>query len=164
MPDQKIVEEFLTCYQKHDFNGMHSCLDSNVTFSDFAFDKIRGREVRAMWHWFCVSYPPRKNPVNVPEFEIIKTQNSTVVARYRVTYPYGDKQRPVNYFIEAKFKIQDNRIIEQTDMFSSISQFEFAKMALGFPFQLLSLTPLLQNIVRRKATEKLKKFMNDHVY
>ena len=34
----------------------------DVRFSDFAFD-IRGKKVMAMWHWFCVKYPPREQPM-----------------------------------------------------------------------------------------------------
>lgn len=65
MLNENIVKKFLTCYQNHDFLRMHDCIDENVKFSDFAFD-IHGKEVRAMWHWFCVKYP-RFFPSTYPE-------------------------------------------------------------------------------------------------
>jgi hypothetical protein len=163
MKNEDIVNKFFSCYQAHDYLGMQSCLDENVKFSDFAFD-IQGKQVRAMWHWFCVSYPPREKPVSVPEFEIVNANNDTVLAKYRVNYLYGDKQRPVDYVIEANFKLQDEKIIEQKDEFSSISEFEFAEMAFGFPVQLLALTPLLRVVVRKKAAQKLSQFMQDRGY
>src|SRR2546427_11438024 len=57
--NQQIVEKFLSCYQQHDYEGMQSCLDDGVRFSDFAFD-IHGKEVISMWHWFCIKYPHRE--------------------------------------------------------------------------------------------------------
>lgn len=163
MLNEDIVKRFLTCYHNHDFCGMHDCLDENVTFSDFAFD-IQGKEVRAMWHWFCVPHLERKNPIDVPEFEIVKSEDDIVLGKYRVSYFYGEKQRPVDYSISAHFKLQNGKIVVQKDIFDSISQFEFAQMAFGFPLQFLALTPLLRIVVRKKAAEKLSQFMNDHEY
>lgn len=163
MLNEDIVNNFLTRYQKHDFGGMHDCLDKNVTFSDFAFD-IQGKEVRAMWHWFCVTYLERKKPIDVPEFEIIQSEGDIVLAKYRVSYLYGEKQRPVDYFINSHFRLTNGKIVDQKDTFGSISQFEFAEMAFGFPLQLLALTPLLHIVVRKKAAEKLSQFMKDYGY
>lgn len=56
MLNEDVVSNFLACYQKHDFVGMQSCLDENVAFSDYVFD-IKGKEVKAMWHWFCTRTP-----------------------------------------------------------------------------------------------------------
>lgn len=160
MLNEEIVKKFLTCYQAHDFRGMHECLDENVTFSDFAFN-IQGKEVRAMWHWFCVPYQKREKPIDVPEFEVVKSEGDVVLAKYRVSYLYGDKQRPVDYFIKAYFRLQNGKIADQKDTFGNISQFEFAKMAFGFPLQLLALTPLLRIVVKKEAAKKLKQFMED---
>lgn len=163
MSSKEIVERFLGCYQGHDFDGMHHCLDKDVRFSDFAFD-IQGREVRAMWHWFCVPYPPRAKPIEVPEFEVRTDDKGAVSAKYRVCYLYGDKQRPVDYFIDAHFTLGNDKIIEQKDTFASLSEFEFAKMAFGFPLAALATTPLLRRIVKNKATKKLAQFMDANGY
>ncbi|MDD5580697.1 MAG: hypothetical protein PHY16_15635 [Methylobacter sp.] len=114
-----------------------------------------------MWQWFCVKYPPREKPIEVPEFYILEESGDAVVAKYRVKYLYGEDQKPVDYFIKARFTCRDGRIIEQHDEFFSISEYEFAKMAFGFPKALLALTPLLQVIVKKKAREKLGQFMHD---
>ena len=163
MSNAEIVNKFFSCYKAHDYEGMHSCLDENVKFSDFAF-KIQGSQVRAMWHWFCVPYLSRKKSVDIPEFEIIQSNGDVVVAKYRVKYLYGDKQRPVDYFIKASFVIQNDKIVEQLDTFSTISDFKFAEMALGFPFQFLAFTPLLRTLVQKGATKKLNQFMKAHGY
>jgi hypothetical protein len=143
---------------------MHSFLDKNVKFSDFAFD-IDGNQVKAMWHWFCVPYQKREKPVDIPEFKIIQSDGDVVIAEYRVNYLYGDKQRHVDYFIKARFVIQNGKIVEQTDVFRNISDSEFAEKALGFPLELLALIPkLLRYAVNKTANKKLNQFMKEHGY
>jgi len=163
MSNEDIVRKFFSCYQSHDFKGMHSCLDENVKFSDFAFD-IQGNQVRAMWHWFCIPFLRREEPVDVTKFEILRAEGDVVEARYRVSYLYGDKQSPVIYFIKASFVIQNDKIVKQTDTFGNISEYEFAKMALGFPLQFLALTPWLRGVVQAKAIKKLNEFMQTYNY
>jgi hypothetical protein len=139
---------------------MQSCLDGDVRFSDFAFD-IRGKEVMAMWHWFCVAYPPRERPIAVPEFNVVEESGDIVLTKYRVSYGSGEDQRPVDYFIKSRFTLKNDKIVEQHDEFSNVSEFAFAKMAFGFPTQLLAVTPLLRVIVRKRALEKLKQFARE---
>jgi hypothetical protein len=148
--NQQIVEKFLSCYQQHDYEGMQSCLDDGVIFSDFAFD-IHGKEVISMWHWFCIKYPPREQPIDVPEFTVLEETGDTILAKYRVKYLYGEDHRPVDYFIRARFTLKNDRIIEQHDEFFSISEYEFAKMAFGFPEALLGLTPASDNRKEKNA-------------
>lgn len=77
----------------------------------------------------------------------------------------GDKLRPVDYFIDAHFKLQDGKIVEQKDEFGNISELEFAKMAFGYPQYLDFLLPLFRNlVVKSTATKRLKKFMKEHGY
>jgi len=163
MSNEGTVRGFLNCYQQHDFKGMHAYLADNVEFSDFAF-KIQGNAVKAMWHWFCIPYAPRREPVEVPEFEVIKVEEDRVMVRYRVDYLYGEALRPVDYWIRSTFTVRDGKIVAQTDRFDHISAFEFAKMAFGLPTALLAFTPLLQSTVQKKATQKLNKFSREHGY
>jgi hypothetical protein len=114
MSNEDIVRKFFSYYQSHDFEGMYNCLDENVKFSDFAFD-TQGNQVRSMWHWFCIPFLNRKEPVDVTEFEILHVEGDIVEASYRVSYLYGDKQKPITYFIKASFVVQSNKIIKQTD-------------------------------------------------
>lgn len=162
MSNQEIVKTFLSCYQNHDFTGMQGCLDYNVHFSDFAFD-IHGKEVWAMWHWFCIPNPPaRPSPIEVPEFDILSFDNDVVLAKYRVIYLNGTS--PVDYFIDAHFRVPDGKIVEQTDSFGNISELEFAKMAFGLPNTLAALPPTFRSDVGKQADEKLKGFMQNHGY
>ena len=158
MSNREIVEKFLSCYHNHDYRGMQSYLDEKIQFSDYAFD-INGEKVNAMWHWFCIPYKPREKPIEVPEFEVIETKGDTVIAKYRVNYLYGKGKRPVDYYIKAHFTIQNDRIIKHHDEFFSISEYEFAKMAFGFPIAILSLTPVLRFFLKIGASNRLEQFM-----
>lgn len=161
MPNTEIIEKFLTCYQNHDYHGMQSYLDEKIHFSDYAFD-IHGGKVKAMWHWFCIKYPPRDHPITVPEFDILEAKEDTVVAKYRVNYLSGEDKNPVDYYIKAYFTVRNDRITRHHDEFFSISEYEFAKMAFGFPKAWLALTPILRIIVKKTAKEKLEQFMHEH--
>ncbi len=162
MSNVLIIEDFLRYYQNHDWEGMHRYLDETVKFSDFAFD-ITGEEVKAMWHWFSITYGGRP-PIEVPEFKVEESTTDHMTARYRVKYLYGEKQRLVDYWIKSSFRLRNDKIIEQVDTFGSISQYQFAEMAFGKPISLLALTPLFSVLVKGKASEKLKKFMRDLGY
>lgn len=163
MSNEDVIKKFLTCYQNHDFSGMNDCLDENVTFSDFACD-IQGNKVRAMWHWFCGPYKERKDPVEVPEFEVGISEGGIVSAKYRVKYLYGSKKKCIDYFINSKFRVQNGKILEQQDSFGSISQYQFAQRLLGFPGKLIGVTPLFRIVVRKKFAKTLSEFMKDYGY
>jgi hypothetical protein len=158
MSNQQIVEQFLLCYQRHDHQGMQNCLDADVRFSDYAFKDISGRQVARMWHWFCIPYPPRKEPINVPDFQIIEEDGNFVRVHYHVQYGYGRRQRPVDYVIQARFTLENGKIVAQHDEFFNVSEYDFAKMAFGLPVAWLSLTPVLRLLVRILGSIKLYRF------
>ena len=85
-------------------------------------------------------------------------------ARYRVSYLYGDRERPVDYVIDSRFRIRDGRIAEQQDSFATLTQWGFASMAFGFPTSVLAITPFLRPIVRRKALASLESLMQANGY
>lgn len=157
MINEVIVNKFLNCYKEHDYKGMHECLDNRVIFSDFAFKKIIGSQVRAMWHWYCIPYSTREKAVNVLNHEVLRTSDNIVYSKYRVSYLLGNKKRKVEYNIAAEFTLKDNKIISQKDVFKDISQQDFTKMAFGNPF-------LPRFLVRIAAMKKLRNFITENSY
>lgn len=156
MTNREIVTAFFVNYQQHDYAGMHACLDPDVEFHDLAFKKITGEDVRAMWRWFCESTKTRKNPVQVPGFEIMRVEGDHVHAEYWVRYSPA-ANRLVNYVIHSEFTLRDAKIVRQIDE-PVISILEFAKMAIGFPACLLVLTPAFKPAIRSKMRKKLDEF------
>lgn len=164
MSNQETVKRFLQAYQDHDYQTMQNCLAAGTRFSDYAFKEITGARVKAMWHWFCIPYGDRKEPIGVPDFEIISSSGETVIAKYRVDYFYGKKQRPVNYVIKSVFTLEGEKITRQEDSFAEISEYQFAKLAFGPPLEWLAPTPFLRMLVRKVAGGKLADFVKDKGY
>ena len=156
MNNTKTVTDFFLFYQKHDYAGMLSCLDPQVGFSDLAFRKITGDDVRAMWNWFCIPTESRLKPVFILEFKILEAEGEHVQARYQVDYTLERGHR-VNYVIQSDFTLRNGKIVRQVDS-PTISNFQFARMALGFPKCLLALTPLFKPIIRGEMGKKLSEF------
>lgn len=159
MSNTQTVERFFRSYLKHDFHGMHACLDDAVHFSDYAFDDIQGAQVRAMWQWFCTRIPP----IDMRGYKVLREEGDKVFARYRVQYLYrADEEaepRPVDYVIGSTFTLAGGKIIDQKDWFYAISEFQFAKMLVGLPKALLAYTPLFKRGVRKRMAAKLAEFM-----
>ena len=155
MTNREVVTAFFTSYQRHDYAGMHACLDPGVEFCDLAFESITGAEVRAMWCWFCQPTKTR-DPVQVPGFEIVKSEGDHLHAEYWVRYSPG-AGKLVNYVIRSEFTLRNGNIVRQIDE-PVISDFEFARMAMGFPACLLALTPAFKPAIRRKMRKKLDEF------
>lgn len=160
MTNEQVVRDFFSCYQKHDFQGMHNCLHSDVKFSDFAFD-IKGSDVFAMWEWFCT----RKNPetgeksVEVLSFKDVKAgeENDVVTATYEITYLFSDTKRIVRYFIDSRFEFRNGKIVKHHDD-GSIKT--WSKQAFGPPISWLYWTPFFKKRVHKTAAEKLCAFIN----
>jgi hypothetical protein len=137
---------------------MWNCLDPQVEFSDLAFEKITGEDVRAMWQWFCTKSKTRNGQaVGVPDFKVTKAEDAEVQARYEVDYTLteGDKpHRHVRYEIESKFTLRNGKIVRHTDT-PTISTFRFAWMAVGFPKCLAALTPWFKPKLRKQMLAKL---------
>ena len=150
MNNLKTVVTFFEAYQRHDADGMFKCLDPDIEFSDLAFERIQGDDVRMMWRWFC------KKPVEVPTFQTVLSDGERVRVHYRVKYSV-EGGGIVDYVIQADLVLREGRIFRQVDS-PTISNFTFAKMAMGFPKCLLALTPLFKPLVRRRMRKSLDDF------
>jgi hypothetical protein len=151
-----VVTSFLASYQRHDYLSMQALLDPAVEFRDLAFESITGADVGAMWRWYCEPTSTRKDPIEVPGFDIVTTDGDRVCAEYWVRYsPARDKL--VNYVVRSEFTLSNGRILRQVDH-PVISVFEFARMAAGFPGCLLALTPAFKPAIRKKMRKKLDAF------
>ena len=114
------------------YQGMHQYLDENVTFSDMAYDNIKGKRVFAMWHWFCTKKP---EPVKVT-FDPSKTreEGGIVILAYRAQYIFGydandpSKGKPIDYMITANLTIKGGKITDHKD---EADIMEWAKQARG---------------------------------
>jgi uncharacterized protein (DUF2235 family) len=92
MPNIDITNSFFSYYASAatdkvaTYQGMHQYIDENVTFSDMAYDNIKGKRVFAMWHWLCTKKP---EPVKVT-FDRSETieKDGIVIPVYQAKYDF----------------------------------------------------------------------------
>lgn len=177
MSNIDIANKFFTCYASASkaqtesdkvkaYEGMHKCLDKDVTFSDMAYKNIKGKQVFAMWHWFCTKKP---DPVKVT-FDPSETRekDGAVILVYRAQYIFGydendpsKKGNPIDYKITANLTFEDGQIIHHKDE-ADIK--EWAKQALGSLASTFSWTLPFKIALRYKATKLLDDFMKANNY
>ncbi|MDD1616583.1 MAG: hypothetical protein CG439_1716 [Methylococcaceae bacterium NSP1-2] len=171
MSNIDIANNFFSCYasaaqaqteadQVKAYQGMHQYLDEQVTFSDMAYDNIKGKQVFAMWQWFCTKKP---EPVKVT-FAPSKTreEDGIVILVYRAQYIFGydeqdsSKGKPIDYEITANLTIKNGKIIHHKDE-ADIK--EWARQAMGSFASMISCTPVFKWTLRCKAKKLLNNFM-----
>lgn len=148
------------------YKGMHQYLDENVVFADMAYENIKGKQVFAMWHWFCTKKP---EPVKVT-FSPSETreENGTVKLTYRAQYLLGydendpaKKGKPIDYEITSNMKFKDGKITHHKD---EASIREWTKQAKGTFVSLLSWTSFVKKRIRHTAKDLLDDFMRKNGY
>jgi ketosteroid isomerase-like protein len=153
-PNEKLIENFYTSFQKLDAEGMLRCYHPEARFSDPVFPLLSGREVGGMWKMLCSQ---AKN------FELtfagVQADDRTGKAHWEARYDFSATGRRVHNKIDAEFEFRDGKIIKHTDRFDF---WRWSRMALGPAGFLLGRTPLLRNKVRRQAGERLQRFMKAH--
>ena len=158
LSNREVVTAFFSAYRDHQPEQMGRWLHPEVEFSDLAFEKLTGDNVGAMWHWFCVPFGKRDQPIKVPDFEITGESGDTVLVRYRVRYELDRGKHKVDYPIASTVTLRDGRIRRQEDRLA-ISKFRFAWMAAGFPNCLFAYTPQFDKKLRAKMSGGLAAFL-----
>jgi ketosteroid isomerase-like protein len=151
---EQLIEKFYTAFQQKDWQTMQSCYHEEVTFSDPAFQNLKGKEAKAMWHMLAVS---AKNFSLT--FNQVKADDRKGCCHWEATYSFSRTGRKVLNKIDAYFEFKEGLILRHIDRFDF---WKWTRMALGAPGILLGWSPLLQNKVRATALGGLKKFMSEN--
>jgi hypothetical protein len=80
------------------------------------------------------------------------------VAHWEATYQFSDTGKKVHNVVEAKFEFEDGKITKHQDDWDFC---KWSNMALGSTGRLLGWTPIIKNVVKKKARKKLLKFMEE---
>lgn len=130
---------------------MVSCYHDDVEFSDPAFGLLKGVAAKNMWRMLHA-----RSGGNLDiTFGNIRENGREVTADWEARYLFSKTQRKVHNKIQARFQIQDGKIIRHQDTFNF---WRWSGMALGLPGILLGWTPFLRNKIRKEALAGLKKF------
>jgi ketosteroid isomerase-like protein len=151
-----LTQKFYEGFSRRDFTAMNTLYRDDAEFSDPIFGKLTSKQVRAMWHMLLSTSDDLRLSFQVLD-ENAESGRVQWVADYSYPGPFGTR-RHVHNVTSAAFVISDGKILRHED------SFDFGKwisMALGLP-QLLTHNELVKGFVRRKARERLDRFIKKH--
>jgi len=151
-PNQQLITNFYTAFQKKDYKTMQSCYADNATFSDPVFENLNAAEAKAMWQMLIT----RGKDLQL-EFKNVEANDSTGSAEWVATYTFSATGNKVVNKIKANFVFENGKIVQHKDSFDF---YTWAKQALGLKGLLLGWTSFLHNKVKQGAKSNLIKFMS----
>ncbi|MBA3631819.1 MAG: nuclear transport factor 2 family protein [Acidobacteria bacterium] len=151
-PNDGLIENFYTSFQKLDAEAMIRCYHPDVRFSDPVFPNLSAAEAGAMWRMLCSQ---AKN--FEATFADVQANERTGKAHWEARYDFSATGRRVHNRIDAEFEFQDGKIIKHTDTFNF---WKWSSQALGPVGLLLGWTPMLRKKVQKQAGERLTRFIN----
>jgi ketosteroid isomerase-like protein len=148
-PNERLIHDFYTSFQKRDAAAMVACYHPQVRFSDPVFPDLRGARAGAMWRMLC----GRATDLAI-EFRDVAADGQRGSAHWDARYTYSATGRLVLNRIDAAFEFEGGKIIRHTDAFDL---YRWARQALGPIGWLLGWSPPVQNKIRRTAGAALDK-------
>ncbi|RNC84716.1 MAG: nuclear transport factor 2 family protein [Balneola sp.] len=151
MSNKDLIVSFYNSFARKDFENMGIVYDDRATFDDPAFS-LKGREIAAMWHMLC----ERGRDLEIT-FEAVKEEGGYVYAHWEAIYSFSLTKRKVHNKIDARFRFEDQKVIEHIDTFNF---WRWSSQALGTPGIVLGWSPFLKNRVRKQAADSLTTFIS----
>jgi ketosteroid isomerase-like protein len=150
-PNEQLIHNFYSAFQRHDGVGMAACYHPEVVFSDPVFVDLHGSRAKSMWQMLC----ERGKDLTLT-FSNVRADDQSGSAHWEATYTFSTTGRKVLNIIDATFEFRDGKIIKHTDTFDF---WRWSRQALGMSGVLLGWSPFLQNTVRKTAIKGLDAFV-----
>ncbi|CAN5808087.1 nuclear transport factor 2 family protein [soil metagenome] len=154
MNNQEIIQNFYTAFSKGDAEGMISCYDPAIIFTDPAFGELKGEDAKKMWRMLIER---SKGEIKIT-FDNVKADERSGSANWVAEYKFAQTGRKVINKIKAVFEFRDGKIIRHTDHFS---MWNWAKQALGFKGFLLGGTSFLKARIQKQTNGLLKNYSSE---
>jgi ketosteroid isomerase-like protein len=145
--NKALIQTFYQSFAKGDAEGMISCYDDHITFTDPAFGELKGDDAKNMWRMLIAN---SKGNTKI-RFDNVKAGEKTGSADWIAEYTFSQTGRKVINRISASFEFSDKKIIRHTDHFNL---WKWSSQALGWKGLLLGWTPFMKNKIQ-KQTNKL---------
>ena len=146
-----LIENFYSCFQNLDSDGMVQCYHKSIAFSDPIFPLLHGSNAGTMWKMLCSQARGFELTFNG-----VQADESTGSAYWEARYNFSKTGRSVHNKIDATFQFQDGKIIRHFDRFNF---WKWSHMALGPIGLLLGWSPLLKKKVQKQAANNLERFI-----
>ena len=148
---RQTIEKLYTAFQNGDGDAMAACYHPEATFSDPAFQNLKGDEPGDMWRMLL----ERSNGNLKIEYSVLSADAEKGEAKWEAWYPFSQTGRKVHNKIHARFRFKDGLIIEHRDHFNF---WRWSRQALGAPGMFLGWTPFLKKKVGGIAMSGLRKW------
>lgn len=148
---EELIEKFYTFFQKLDGRGMAACYHEDVFFYDPVFQDLQGDRAKFMWKMLCST----AKDLTV-EFSDIKAEDDYGSCTWKATYLFSKTGRKVVNKVTARFKFQDDLIIEHMDDFD---MWNWSRQALGLKGFFLGWTSAVKNKIRENAKKGLEMYI-----
>lgn len=153
MADSKnIIEIFYKAFQKLDAETMAACYHDAIRFKDPAFGVLEGEQAKNMWRMLCKSQKGKDFKVKVSEIECDGIKGK---AHWEAFYIFSKTGLKVHNKIDARFELQDGKIILHTDHFNL---YRWSKQAFGITGLLTGWTPFFRKKLQQQTRNLLSKF------
>lgn len=152
--NEKLISDFYRAFAQRDWKGMQSCYHDEVVFFDPAFQELKGKRAKAMWHMLAES--ARDFSV---KFEKVSANDALGSCQWQASYRFSKTNRKVINDIRAEFAFREGKIIRHTDTFDL---WKWSRMALGLPGLFLGWSGAIQGKIRTTANQSLDKFIQIH--
>lgn len=149
--NQKLIEEFYTCFKNKDYKGMQACYADNAVFNDAVFKNLNAAQVKAMWQMLVLKGKDLKI-----DFSNISSDGKFVYAHWDAYYTFSKTGNKVINRIGATFEIENGKIVKHTDDFSF---YTWSRQALGITGLLLGWTSVFKNKIQETVIGNLEQFM-----
>jgi len=153
-PNEQIIRDFYSAFQKLDWQAMQQCYAENIHFSDPAFSDLKGDQASAMWHMLCNQ--AKDFELNFSDAQADDSHGSCC---WTANYTFSKTGRKVKNVVFAEFQFADGKIVRHSDHFSF---WRWSRMALGPAGILLGWSGFLKRKVQQQALSGLKLFMRRH--
>lgn len=150
-PNEEIIHQFYTAFQRGDYQRMQQCYHPEAGFSDPAFPGLTSREVKAMWQMLLTASRDLK-----VTYDRVEANDQTGSCHWDAYYTFSRTGRKVHNSIDASFQFKDGKIFRHTDSFDF---WRWSRQSLGASGWLLGWTPLLKGKVQSMARKNLEQFL-----
>ncbi len=134
---------------------MQACYADNATFNDAVFKNLNSEQVKAMWEMLIL----KGKDLRI-EFSNISSDGNNVKAHWDAYYTFSATGKKVVNNIDARFEIENVKIVKHTDTFDFHT---WSTQALGIKGFLLGWTTFLRKKVTAQAMKNLDSFMKAKV-
>lgn len=150
--NQELITRFYTGFQQLDAAAMNACYREDIIFNDPVFGILQGEEVTAMWEMLCTN--ARDFSLSFSNIQLLDEEYAT--CNWVATYTFSRTGRRVVNQVKSHLRLQNGKIIEQTDQFDI---WKWSRQALGLPGLLLGWSGFLKNKIHNNARKGLARFM-----